>query len=129
MELTDDGYCFVCGHKNPIGLKLDFSFDGHTIKTEFTGSKEHQGYANIVHGGIISTLLDEAMVKLAIALDMPVVTAQMEIRLRKALKVGEKIIVTAAILKDTKKILEAYAKAVTEDNVVIAEATGKLVRV
>jgi len=129
MELTDDGYCFVCGHKNPIGLKLDFLFDGNTIKTEFTGSKEHQGYVNIVHGGIISTLLDEAMVKLAIALDMPVVTAQMEIRLRKALKVGEKIIVTAAILKDTKKILEAYAKAVTEDNVVIAEATGKLVRV
>jgi uncharacterized protein (TIGR00369 family) len=129
MELTDDGYCFVCGHKNPIGLKLDFLFDGNTIKTEFTGSKEHQGYVNIVHGGIISTLLDEAMVKLAIAMDMPVVTAQMEIRLKKALKVGEKIIVTAEILKDTKKILEAHAKAVTADNTVIAEATGKLVRV
>lgn len=69
------------------------------------------------------------MVKLAIAMDMPVVTAQMEIRLKKALEVGEKIVVTAAILKNTKKILEAYAKAVTEDNVVIAEATGKLVRV
>ncbi|MBI5196828.1 MAG: PaaI family thioesterase [Nitrospirae bacterium] len=129
MELTDDGYCFVCGHKNPIGLKLDFSFDGNTIKTEFTGSKEHQGYTNIVHGGIISTLLDEAMVKLAIAMNMPVVTAQMEIRLKKALTVGEKIIVTAEILKDTKKILEASAKAVTADNTLIAEATGKLVRV
>ncbi|MBI4653944.1 MAG: PaaI family thioesterase [Nitrospirae bacterium] len=129
MELIDDEYCFVCGHKNPIGLKLDFSFDGKTIKTEFIPKKEHQGYLNIVHGGIISTLLDEAMVKLAIVMGMPVVTAQMEIRLRKPLNVGQKIIVEAEILTNTKKMLEAYAKAKTDDNVMIAEAKGKLVKV
>lgn len=129
MELTDDGYCFVCGHKNPIGLKLNFSFDGKTIKTEFIPRKEHQGYSNIVHGGIISTLLDEAMVKLAIAMGIPVVTAQMEIRLRKALNVGQKITIEAKILENTKKILEAYAEAVTSDNVIIADARGKLVKV
>ncbi len=129
MNLADDGYCFVCGPKNPIGLKLKFSFNGKTIKTEFIPKKEHQGYLNIVHGGIISTLLDEAMVKLAIAMDIPAVTAQMDVRLRKALSVGEKIIVEAKILKNTKKILEAYAKAVTENNTVIADAKGKLIKV
>lgn len=127
--LADDGYCFVCGPKNPIGLRLKFHFNGQTIKTEFIPKKEHQGYLNIVHGGIISTLLDEAMVKLAIAMDMPAVTARMEIRLRKALHVGEKVIIEAGILKNTKKLLEAYAKAVTEDNMVIADAKGKLVKV
>lgn len=129
MELIDDNYCFVCGKKNPIGLKLDFSFDGKTIKTDFIPQKEHQGYFNIVHGGIISTLLDEAMVKLAIEMGMPAVTARMDIRLRKALNVGEKITVQAEILRDTKKILEVYAKAVTEDHVVVADATGKLMKV
>ena len=129
IDLADDGYCFVCGPKNPIGLKLHFSFDGKTIKTEFIPQKQHQGYMNIVHGGIISTLLDEAMVKVAIEIGMPAVTAQMDIRLKKALKVGEKIIVTAEILKKTKKILAAYAKAVTDDNVVIADARGKLIKV
>mgnify|MGYP001583939697 CR=1 FL=1 len=129
MKLEDDGYCFVCGPKNPIGLKLDFHFDGKTIKTEFISKKEHQGYSNIVHGGIIATLLDEAMVKLAIAMNMPVVTASMEIRLRKAVNVGEKLIIEAAILSRTKKLLEAYAKAMTEDNAVIADAKGKLVRI
>lgn len=129
MIFEDDGYCFVCGPKNPIGLRLNFSFNGKTIKTEFVPKKEHQGYLNIVHGGIISTLLDEAMVKLAIAMDMPAVTASMEIRLRKALNVGEKIIIEAKILSNTKKLLETYAKAVTEDNVIIAEAKGKLVKV
>ena len=127
--MTDDGYCFVCGPKNPIGLKLKFSFDGKTIKTEFIPRKEHQGYMNIVHGGIIATLLDEAMVKLAIEMGMPAVTAQIDIRLKKALRVGEKIIVTSEILKNTKKILTAYAQAVTDDNVVIADAGGKLIKV
>ena len=129
MELIDDNYCFVCGKKNPIGLKLDFSFDGKTITTEFVPQKEHQGYFNIVHGGIISTLLDEAMVKLAIEMGMPAVTAHMDIRLKKALNVGNKITVQAEILRDTKKILEVYSRAVTEDNVVVADATGKLMKI
>jgi uncharacterized protein (TIGR00369 family) len=129
MNLIDDGYCFVCGPKNPIGLKLKFSFNGKTIKTEFIPRKEHQGYLNIVHGGIISILLDETMVKLAIAMDMPAVTAQMEVRLKKALNVGEKLIVEAEILKDTRKTLDASAKAITENNEVIAEAKGKLIKV
>jgi acyl-coenzyme A thioesterase PaaI-like protein len=129
MNFIDDGYCFVCGPKNPIGLKLDFFFDGDTIRTEFIPGKEHQGYMNIVHGGIISTLLDEVMVKLAIELEMPAVTAQMEIRLRKALNVGERITVTAEITKNTRKMLEAYAKAVTRDNVIVADAKGKLIKI
>ncbi len=129
MKLADDGYCFVCGPKNPIGLKLKFHFNGKTIKTEYVSKKEHQGYLDIVHGGIISTLLDEAMVKLALAMDMPAVTAHVEIRLRKPLKVGKKIIVEAEIVHNTKKLLETYAKAVTENNVLIADAKGKLVKV
>jgi acyl-coenzyme A thioesterase PaaI-like protein len=84
---------------------------------------------NIVHGGIISTLLDEAMVKLALAMEMPAVTAHMEIRLKRALMVGEKITVEAEIVSDTKKMLETFAKAVREDNVLIADAKGKLVKV
>lgn len=128
-EFVDDGYCFVCGPKNPAGLKLAFSFDGKTAKTEFVPQKEYQGYMNIVHGGIISTLLDEVMVKLSIELDMPAVTAQMDIRLKKALYVGEKITVSANITSSTRKLLEASAKAVTDKGIIIAEATGKLIKI
>ncbi len=129
MDLTDDGYCFVCGPKNPVGLKLEFSFDGRTMKTVFCPQKEHQGYMNIVHGGIIATLLDEIMVKLAIEMGMPAVTARMDIRLKKALKVGKRIVVEATIKKDTRKTIEAYAKAVTADGVIAADARGKLIKI
>jgi uncharacterized protein (TIGR00369 family) len=129
MKLADDGYCFVCGPRNPVGLKLDFKFNGNTIKADFIPKKEHQGYLNIVHGGIITTLLDEAMVKLAIALNMPAVTAHMDVRLRKALNVGEMLTVEAEVLRDSKKIIEAYSRAVTDGNVLIADAKGKLIKV
>lgn len=127
--IKDDGYCFVCGERNPIGLRLHFSFDGKRIEAEFIPRKEHQGYMDIVHGGIISTLLDEVMVKLAIAMQMPAITAQMDIRLKKAARVDEKITVSAEIVKKSRKIIEAHAQAVTGDNVIIADAKGKLIRI
>ena len=129
MNLTDDGHCFVCGPNNPIGLKLDFSFDGKTMKTRFIPRKEHQGYVDIVHGGIVATLLDEIMVKLAIELGMPAVTAQMDVRLKKALHIGEAVTVSAEIVEDTKKLLKANAEAVNDDGVIVADAKGKLVKI
>jgi len=127
-EFADDGYCFVCGANNAIGLKLDFSYEGRTITTEFIPQKVHQGYRNIVHGGIISTLLDEVMVKLAIEMGMPAVTAHMDIRLRKAVAIGKKITFTAEIRESTRKLIIAYAKAETDDGIA-ADATGKLIRI
>ncbi|KPJ99847.1 MAG: hypothetical protein AMK71_09035 [Nitrospira bacterium SG8_35_4] len=127
-EFADDGYCFVCGPNNAIGLKLDFSYEGRTITTEFIPQKVHQGYRNIVHGGIISTLLDEVMVKLAIEMGMPAVTAHMDIRLRKAVAIGKKITFTAEIRESTRKLIIAYAKAETDDGIA-ADATGKLIRI
>lgn len=125
---ADDGHCFVCGPYNPVGLKLDFVFNGQTITTEFIPRKVHQGYMNIVHGGIISTLLDEVMVKLAIEKGMPAVTAQMDIRLRKAVAVGDRITFMAEIRESTRKLIIAYAKAETDQGIV-ADATGKLIRI
>lgn len=129
MDLEDDGYCFVCGPRNPIGLKLQFRFNGEKISTVFVPRKEHQGYLDIVHGGILSTLLDEAMVKLALAMEMPAVTAQIDVRLKKALPVKSRVTIEARMAKTTKKLIEATAEAVTDDRTVIAEARGKLMRV
>ena len=53
--------CFVCGPKNPVGLKVSFNWDGKVARAEFTPNRSHQGWSGVVHGGIISCLLDEAM--------------------------------------------------------------------
>ena len=128
MNLEDDHYCFVCGEENPSGLHLQFSANKGKIQTEFLPRKIHQGYKNIVHGGIISTLLDEAMVKAALMQEMPAVTAEITVRFRAPLMAGEKVIVEAEINKMNKKIIETSAVMKKEDDTVIAEAHAKLLR-
>lgn len=53
--------CFVCGRQNPVGLKLTFYEDdeAHEVRVDFTVPEEYQGYPGVVHGGIVSAILDE----------------------------------------------------------------------
>ena len=55
-----DGYnCFGCSPDNPWGLKMDFYEDGDCIFSDWQPKDNYQGYHNILHGGIQSTLMDE----------------------------------------------------------------------
>ncbi len=128
IKLDDDGYCFVCGKRNEAGLKLDFrTEDGRTV-SEFILLKIHQGYQDIVHGGIISTILDEAMVKAVLSLGIGAVTAEMSVRFKSPLFVGEKALVEAEILTMSSRLIETSAKMKKADRTVIAEARAKLLR-
>jgi acyl-coenzyme A thioesterase PaaI-like protein len=51
--------CFACGKANPIGLKIDFEVDGDTCTAEFTGTENHVGWNDTIHGGIIFSALDD----------------------------------------------------------------------
>ncbi len=54
-------HCFACGTANPIGLNLQFFRIGDQVCSEITLGENHVGWENMIHGGIISTLLDEVM--------------------------------------------------------------------
>ena len=131
MKLSDNNRCFGCGKENPLGLKIAFTLDreNKAIKGEFTPRPEYQGYQGITHGGIIATLLDEAMVRLAFELGIYTVTAWMEIRYTSPLATGEKVYVSANITKEGKKLLEATAEVTDSSGTCIAKARGKLMRV
>jgi uncharacterized protein (TIGR00369 family) len=51
--------CFGCSTSNPAGLKLVFEEDDRALYTEWDPTSWSQGYINVLHGGIIATLLDE----------------------------------------------------------------------
>jgi uncharacterized protein (TIGR00369 family) len=54
------GYnCFACSPDNPIGLKMTFEESKESLHAEWVPDVNFQGYINVLHGGIISTLLDE----------------------------------------------------------------------
>jgi len=127
-KLEDDKHCFVCGEKNPNGLNLTFSFREGKVVTEFILHKTYQGYKDIVHGGIISTLLDESMVKAALLQGIPVVTAEITVRFKNPLMVGEKAIVEAHITETNRKIIDTSATIKKLDGTLIAEGYAKLLR-
>ena len=126
--LEDDHYCFVCGEENPSGLHLKFTLCDGKVTTEFVPQKIYQGYKDIVHGGIIAAILDEAMVKAARMQGMQAVTAEITIRFRNPLMAGEKAVIEAHILRTNKKIIETAAIIKKPDNTAVAEGHAKLLR-
>ncbi|HNT92290.1 MAG: PaaI family thioesterase [Bacteroidales bacterium] len=57
---ADQNMCFGCGPGNSSGLKLSFEEDDEKIYASWQPEMLFQGYINVLHGGIIATLLDEA---------------------------------------------------------------------
>jgi uncharacterized protein (TIGR00369 family) len=55
-----EGYrCFACSPENAFGLNMTFIEDGDNVICNWEPRAHFQGYRNILHGGIQSTLLDE----------------------------------------------------------------------
>ncbi len=121
----NEGFCFGCGKNNPIGMKLNFIKDGEAISAEFTPDKMHQGWPGLLHGGIVMTLLDEAMSNIAYATGKTTLTARMEVTWRQPVKVAETLVVTAWITRQRKKIIETAGKVTLKDGTIIAESTAK----
>ena len=58
-------YCFACGTSNPQGMRLKFAYDEQRDRfvCRFRLGKRYTGPPGHCHGGIIATILDEAMGK------------------------------------------------------------------
>ena len=123
---TDRGYsmCFGCGQSNPIGLKLSFQWDGKTARVEFTPTEFYQGWSGLVHGGIIICLLDEAMGWAALFEGLHGVTAEMQVRLRRPVSIGETLIITGSLTRRNRKLVKTKATISLKDGTPIAEGTS-----
>jgi beta-phosphoglucomutase family hydrolase len=113
--------CFACSQENPMGLKLKPVHDGEKVTAEFTAGKFHQGWNDVVHGGILYTLLDEvtAYAMLCHGIEFGV-TAKSEIRFKQEAPINEPILASAWVTKLTKRLVETKGVLTLNDNTVIA---------
>ena len=73
--------CLVCGQENPNGLKLKFKVQAdQSVGAVFDCLPWLQSYPNVLHGGVISAILDSAMVNALFAIGIVAVTATLEVR-------------------------------------------------
>ena len=130
MEVSGADMCFACGKDNPISLKLDFSLvDETTARTKFTPEKVHQGYNEIMHGGLVSTLLDEAMAKVLELNEIIAVTGEMKIRFKQPVDIEQDLTITGKINKSYRNLYYTEARLEGEKGELLAEAEAKFMEV
>jgi len=102
-----DNRCFGCGPANEHGLKLKFAVDREAGTSTATVklARRWEGPPGHVHGGVIATMLDEAMGKLNKIHDVVAMTRQMEIEFLRPCPLGEPLTVTGRLVqRDGRKI-------------------------
>jgi uncharacterized protein (TIGR00369 family) len=128
IDIVSDQLCFGCGQKNDIGLKLVFRTEDGKSFSDFILDKNFQGYQNMVHGGIIATIMDEAMVHAAISEKLFPVTAEMTVRYIKPVYVEQQLTVKGWLAEKGSRKLEARAQLIDrKTGAVCAESSAKLV--
>ena len=129
ISLIDNDHCFVCGCKNNFGLHIPVKsfIKENTVSFEWTPGPNHQSYAGIVHGGILSTLLDESMGYAAMGegLKRKVVTIEYTLNFRHPSPVGLPLKVVAATIGQRRNIILTRGNIVAPDGTVLVEASGK----
>jgi acyl-coenzyme A thioesterase PaaI-like protein len=121
-KIKENPMCFGCGQDNPHGLKIKFFQGGDTVKSEFLPQEYHQSWPGYVHGGALMAALDEGIGKAVFDKGIYAVTAKIEIRLKSMARIGEPLIVSANITRQTSRTVEIDARLSRQDESVVAEA-------
>jgi len=114
--------CFACGKDNPVGLQIDFKYDGDACRAEFTPNEYHVGWEDTVHGGIIYSALDDVTANVLYRQGRKAHTARCEIRYREPLRVGETIRLKGWIERERGRLVVLKGEATRiVDSAVIAD--------
>jgi len=121
----DANQCFVCGPDNPLGLRLAFHMDGDVCRVRFSPGPFHCGYDNLVHGGIIYSVLDDVMANWLFLQGQRAHTARCEVRYREPVELGDALLAEGRMVrrKGRLALMSATARRAS-DNTVVAEAEG-----
>lgn len=116
--------CFVCGEENPRGMRLGFQADGSRASARWTATAGWESFQGIVHGGIISAVLDEAMSKAILSGGDEAFTADLRIRFRKKICVGDVVFVNGWVVSVEKRKILAEASLTSENGEERAHSWG-----
>ncbi len=116
QELSDDRYCFACGTLNPIGLHMEVFYLEDKAVSRFTLKREFQGWRNIVHGGVVATILDEIMAHAVMHYVGKAVTTSLQITYRVPLHVGQEVRTVGYVVERKSRAAVARGEVRAVDN-------------
>ncbi|TWI71758.1 uncharacterized protein (TIGR00369 family) [Desulfobotulus alkaliphilus] len=121
-----DPHCFACGQGNAHGLHMRFFSDGERIRSRLVIPEHLRGWHTLVHGGVLATILDEAMSWAAIHLTGHfILTQEMTVRFKRPVRIEEEVRVESAVaerISPRKALLKAEIR--NSSGEVCAESSG-----
>lgn len=127
MRRMESDYCFVCGPLNSIGLHLDITEGDGWARARWVVEKPYIGYDNILHGGIITAIMDDLMAHAIYCRDVDVMTVHLELDFRSPAHVGDEIICEAHIAEEGRRRSIKTAGNIYVGDRLVAEAKGVMV--
>ena len=117
--------CIVCSSENAKGLHLHFDIaDNGDVNAVFQCNEAFEGYFGILHGGVISSILDGAMCNCMFARGQAAVTVEMITRFRHPVVTGKEATVSARIIR-TSHLLYLLEAEIIQDGKIKVTAKGK----
>jgi uncharacterized protein (TIGR00369 family) len=125
-SLPNSRDCFVCGIDNSHGFALKFRREDGRVFTYATLPQWTVGFRETAHGGIVATLLDEAMSWAATChAQGPTATAEMTVRFRRPTPVDQELRLEAEVVKARGALLYVEARLLQADGQLCANSSGK----
>lgn len=124
FEGGDGYYCFGCAPQNHHGLKMEFVDEGEWVTARWRPRNFFQGYKNVLHGGIQSTLMDEIASWYVYAkMNTAGVTSKMEIRYKKPVYVNRgDLTIKAKLVGVNRNLADFHVELRDNDDNLCAEA-------
>ncbi len=126
--LYREGYnCFGCCPDNPLGLHMVFFEDGDDIVSYWKPADRYQGWVNVLHGGIIASLIDELAGWVVFRkLKTTGVTSSLNVRYKKAVSTQEPELTIRGRITQQRRNLVTIVVEVTNANGELC-ATGETI--
>ncbi len=121
-------HCFGCGSANREGLQMAFQAGEGRAVAEYVAGERYQGYPGLAHGGIVATLLDEAMGWAAYSLGTFSMTAKMTVRYRQPVPLGQPLTVLGEVTRSRGIALEVRGEVRDAAGLLLADAEGLFMR-
>lgn len=127
--------CFLCGLENPAGLHLHFyETEPGTVESEYTAPDHFQGYPGVLHGGIVSAIIDEMTGRAHMGSDPEnsrfMFTAKLEVKYRQNVPIGKPLKIIGRAGKAKSRSAEAWAGIYDkETNELLAEGNALLINI
>jgi len=127
--------CFICGLENPVGLHLHiYEIEPGVVETTFTAPDHFQGYPGVLHGGIVSAIIDEIAGRTHMGIDPDnprfMFTARLDVKYRRNVPVGRPLKIVGKSGKSKSRSAEAWAGIYDSgSNELLAEGNVLLINV